>query len=322
MGSRLTDDPGAVGRPSTRPARDHARNEPAVPTDRRFYAGGRAIGRFGMRIFEPQLMPVPHWHGHVECNLITGGSMTYVIEDQEIEIPAGRLVVFWAGIPHQLVRLTPTGDGPMRLANIYLPLDAVLLMPHIAPLQAALLSGGLVALDPQAMPEERLMAWMRDYRSGRAARREVMVMEINAMLRRALLDDLEFLRPPMTDGLAGRGPQWVRMAHVVTMVGHIMENLDQPMSNADVARVAGLHENYALSLFSGALRMPMRRFIIRMRLLRARALLMESGATVATVAMQAGFASVSQFYGHFRRAYGITPQAMREGRARDGAAER
>jgi transcriptional regulator GlxA family with amidase domain len=50
-----------------------------------------------------------------------------------------------------------------------------------------------------------------------------------------------------------------------------------------------------------------------MRLLRARALLVESTATVASVAAQAGFPSISQFYEHFGRAYGVTPQAMREG---------
>ena len=57
----------------------------------------------------------------------------------------------------------------------------------------------------------------------------------------------------------------------------------------------------------------MRRFIIRMRLLRARALLMESNATVASVAAQAGFPSLSQFYDHFGRAYGATPQGLRAG---------
>ena len=104
------------------------------------------------------------------------------------------------------------------------------------------------------------------------------------------------------------------MAHVIAMVRHIMENLSTPMTNADVAAVTGLHETYALSLFTCVMRMPMRRFIIRMRLMRARALLTEGNATVASVALQAGFPSLSQFHDHFRRAYGTTPQALREGR--------
>ena len=60
------------------------------------------------------------------------------------------------------------------------------------------------------------------------------------------------------------------------------------MTNADVAAVTGLHETYALSLFTSVMRMPMRRFIIRMRLMRARALLTEGNATVASVALRGG----------------------------------
>ncbi|WP_176556189.1 helix-turn-helix domain-containing protein [Rubellimicrobium rubrum] len=281
--------------------------------ERRFYAEDRAIGRFGMRLFEPRLMPAPHWHGHVEGNFLIGGSMTYVVEDQEIEVGPGRLVLFWANIPHQLVRLSPEGDGPVRLANIYLPLDVFLFMAHIARLQVALMSGGMVALDPALLTEAQVGTWYRDYRSGNAERRDLLLMELNALLRRALLQPLDILRAPMGDPEGAEHPQRSRVAHVVAMLRFILENLAQPMTNADVAKVTGLHETYALSLFTQVVRMPMRRFIIRMRLLRARALLMESNATVASVAVQAGFPSLSQFYDHFGRAYGVTPQALRAG---------
>ncbi len=281
--------------------------------ERRFYAEDRAIGRFGMRLFEARLMETPHWHGHIEANYLTGGSMIYRVEDQEILVPPGRLVLFWANLPHQLVRLMPEGEAPVRLANIYLPLDIFLFMPHIARLQVALLAGGMVELGPDLLSESQVTRWYRDYRSGNPERREVLYMELNVLMRRALLDELTMLRRPMANPEGAEHPQSTRVAHVVNMLRFIMENLSQPMTNADVAKVTGLHENYALSLFTQIMRMPMRRFIIRMRLLRARALLVESTATVASVAAQAGFPSISQFYEHFGRAYGVTPQAMREG---------
>jgi AraC-like DNA-binding protein len=287
---------------------------PVPRSERRFYAEDRAIGRFGMRVFAPALMPAPHWHGHIEANLLTGGSMTYRLEQGDVEVPPGRLVLFWASHPHQLVRLTPAGDGPMRLANMYLPLDLFLFMPHIPRLQVALLSGGMVILREGLVSEARIDGWYRDYRSGDPERREVLFMEVNALLRRALLGDIDYLVPPRADPEGAPRSQPTRTKHVVAMLRYIMENLSEPMTNADVAQVTGLHETYALSLFTQVMRMPMRRFIIRMRLLRARALLLESSATVATVAIEAGFPSISQFYDHFGRAYGVTPQAMREGR--------
>ena len=69
--------------------------------------------------------------------------------------------------------------------------------------------------------------------------------------------------------------------------------------------------NYALSLFSSVMRVPIRKFIVRMRLVRARALLFESKLSIANVAFQSGFTSSSQFYAQFRRAYGVTPLELR-----------
>jgi AraC family transcriptional regulator, melibiose operon regulatory protein len=136
---------------------DMARDLPTTDTsggvpshERHFYAQSRAVGRFGMRIFTPTLMAESHWHGHVEANFLTGASMTYHVDGQDLQVPENRLVLFWAGLPHQLTAVTPTGTEPPRLANIYLPLDAFLFLPHIAPLQVALLGGGIPCVPPTA----------------------------------------------------------------------------------------------------------------------------------------------------------------------------
>lgn len=289
----------------------------AASHDRHFYALDRAIGRFGMRIFAPYTMETAHWHGHVEVNFLTGGSMTYVMGSDQVEVPPDQLVLFWAGIPHQLTHITPHGDGPhsnepVKLANIYLPFDTFLFMPHIAQLQVALLGGALACLPADLCGPDQIARWYRDYRSNDFERTEVMKMEFNALLRRALLGDLTYLRAPLAEPGQDRTLSSIHIRHVVAMVRFIVENLSEPMTNADVAAVTGLHQNYALALFSRTMRLPMKKFIIRMRLLRARALLMESGAAITTVAAAAGFQSISQFYDHFKTAYGLSPHAMRE----------
>lgn len=264
-----------------------------------------------MRIFTPYLMDAPHWHGHIEGNFLTGGTMTYVIDDQVVEIPEGRLVLFWAGIPHQLTAVTAREDAAVKLANIYLPVDTFLFMPHIARLQVALLGGGLVSVPDTICSADQITRWYRDYRSNDVERTEVMKMEMNAMMRRALLSDLDFLRPPVNDPGNMRQLTSVHIRHVVAMVRFIVENLARPMCNADVAAVTGLHQNYALALFTRTMRMPVKKFIIRMRLLRARAMLMESSTPITHVAEQSGFSSISQFYDHFKAAYGMPPHQMR-----------
>lgn len=293
---------------------DRAQTDPLAPVpshERHFYNVTRAFGRFGMRRFTPEIMTAPHWHGHVEMNFLRNASMTYMVDEETIDVPPDRLVIFWAGIPHQLTEVRPGPDGPARLANIYIPVDAFLFLPHIADLQVQLIAGAVIALPPDMADAGLIDRWYSDYRANDFERMELMKMELNALLRRAQLTGLDYLRDPAGARPTEREIASAHTRHVVSMLRFILENLEEPITNADVAAVTGLHENYALSIFSRTMRLPLKRFIIRMRLVRARALLVESSMAIASVAAASGFTSISQFYDHFKSAYGISPHQLR-----------
>ncbi|WP_428671388.1 helix-turn-helix domain-containing protein [Roseibium sp.] len=279
--------------------------------ERRFYGTTNAFGRFGMRTFHPVVMKQPHWHGHVEANIISGATMTYEVDNKTVEIPENRFVIFWAGVPHQLTAIHQTGPDKPTLTNLYIPVDTFLFLPHISRLQIELLSGALVALPEELCSNDKFLGWYRDYRSHDFERLEIMKMELNALLRRALTCELTYLREPITEPGSNRDLTSAHIGHVVEMVRFILENVNRPITNADVAAVTGLHENYATTLFSKIMRIPVKRFIIRMRLLRARAQLIESATAISVVAENSGFSSISQFYDHFKSAYGMSPHAMR-----------
>lgn len=95
------------------------------------------------------------------------------------------------------------------------------------------------------------------------------------------------------------------------MVRHIVEHLDEPLDANTIAEVVGLHPNYALNLFTRVMHVSMHRFVLRMRLMRARELLFTTSLPVETIAYDVGFRSVSQFYFQFRRAYGLPPHRLR-----------
>ena len=289
------------------------RNPMPVPNhDRHFYSRNRAFGRFGIRIFEPELMPLPHWHGHVELNFAMNVRMAYDFDGTRLEVPDDRLVLFWAGVPHQLTGLTPVGPAAKRLANIYLPLDSFLQMRHIMPLQAALIGRGMVVLPAQLCDVDLVQRWYLDYRSGDFERAEIVKMELNALFRRAAVNGLDYLRAPQHEIGTDRSLSSAHVRHVIAMVRHVLENLDKPLLNAQVTAVTGLHENYAVSLFSRTMQVPLKQFINRMRLMRARALLVESSTAISEVAEQSGFSSITQFYAQFRAGYGISPAALRQ----------
>lgn len=280
--------------------------------ERQFYAQSRAFGRFGMRQFRPVVMGTAHWHGHIELNLIRGAGLIYDFNGQPVEVPAGHGVCFWAGVPHQLVGVARAGDARPLLSNIYLPVDCFLLMPFIGRLQVALLAGAIVAMPADVLTAAAVDRWYADYRSGDFERAEVVKMELNAAFRRLLLDPLAYLVAPRIDLDEERGLSSAQVRHVVEMVRFILENLDCPLRNADIAGVTGLNENYAIGLFSRIMHTAPRQFLARMRLMRARALLVESSMAIPSVAEASGFSSISQFYHRFREAYGVSPGELRD----------
>ena len=286
-------------------------SRPIGRPDRQFYAKSNAFGRFGIRWFRPVVMSAPHSHGHIELNWLSAGHMEYAFDGRPVHVNAGHLVAFWAGIPHQATSIDYGADNDAQQCNIYLPLDTFLHIPHIERLHEDMMGGAILSFRPDAIGSNTLHRWYGDYRSGDPERQDILKTEIATMLRRATLIGWDVLMPAWIEPTTARSRQAPPVRYVVAMVRHILENIAEPLSVEDVARVVDLHPNYALSLFTSVMRVPIRKFIIRMRLVRARALLFESNLSIANVAFQSGFTSSSQFYHQFRRAYGVTPLELR-----------
>jgi AraC-like DNA-binding protein len=299
-------------RPAAATRKGHGQAPRPTPRpDRSFYTSSRAFGRFGIRSFTPQLMPQAHDHGHIEINWLTGGTMDYVYDGRPVTVPSGRLVAFWAGIPHQTVHLSPEAvEG--RQINVYLPLDSFLHMSQLGRLTETMMGGGIVCLNPDAIGVDTLDRWHADYRSGNSLRTDIVKVEIGATFRRAALTGWDVLLPPWIEHVGTRTRTASPVRYVVAMVRHIVENLSEPLTASDIADVVGLHPNYALNLFTKVMHISVQKFVTRMRLIRARSLLFEGNLSIANVAFQSGFTSLSQFYEHFRKAYGITPRQMRQ----------
>lgn len=295
-----------------KPGRKRDAAAPPVPRpDRKFYAQTQAFGRFGMRWFDPQLMPREHFHGHIELNWLTAGSMDYVVDGHAVTVPSKRLIMFWAGIPHQTVGVDRGRRAECRQCNVYLPLDNFLHMPNLGKLTDTMMGGGMIALAQDAITTETLNRWYDDYRRGDAERGDILRSEIALMLRRAAVAGWDELLPPWIEAVTPTTRAATPLRYVVAMIKHILEHLNEPLRAEDIAKVVGLHPNYALNLFTSVMNVSMHKFVVRMRLIRARSLLFEGELSIENVAFSSGFSALSQFYEQFRNAYGITPREMR-----------
>ena len=257
----------------------------------------------------PHVMPAAHWHGHVECNWFFRGTAEYVLDGHRLRVPQGQLVMFWAGIPHRLTALFPDGPEPVETLHLSIPLDVFLFMHRIGPVQDALLNGQVITLPVASCGAGTMRGWMDDFASGHPDRMECLRLEVNAMLRRALAGNTLSIR--QVGSRSPRRGSAREMHHVVAMIRAISDRLGQPIRTREISAVTGLNGNYASNLFSRNMGISLKKFIIRMQLMKARAQLIGTNKAAEQIAFESGFSSASQFYHHFKVLYGTTAGALR-----------
>jgi len=102
----------------------------------------------------------------------------------------------------------------------------------------------------------------------------------------------------------------VRNARLLEIVRIFDEEIDQDISLDEVADRVGVSRRQMERLFAHHVGRTPKRYLIDLRLQRARALLAETDMPVGEVAMACGFASTTQFSRRFRERFGTSPHAF------------
>jgi AraC family transcriptional regulator len=103
-------------------------------------------------------------------------------------------------------------------------------------------------------------------------------------------------------------PAWQLRA----MQDYIEANLDQDLTLAELAAVAGFSVSHFKELFRHAAGMPVHRFVLARRVERARQLLQSGQLTNTEIALEAGFAHPSHMARSIRQSLNLTPAQLRE----------
>jgi len=93
---------------------------------------------------------------------------------------------------------------------------------------------------------------------------------------------------------------------------YIEANLDQDLTLAELATVAGFSVSHFKELFRQAASMPVHRFVLARRVERARQLLWEGKLSNTEIALEAGFAHPSHMARCVRRLTGYAPAQLRK----------
>ncbi len=264
--------------------------------------------QFGFQRHKPQIMDCSHWHGHVEINYSFNCSADYLINGKKISVPEGRMIVFWASIPHQMI--ASRGDGEM--VNIYIPLEAFLSWKLSDEFFSKILNAEVLVADRLHESDQYLThMWENDLQSKELPLMLQVIDEIRNRIRRMSLEPFSSFNLSQTTAQLDSTKLAAGLAHIQTILRFIADNYDQKITVKEIAADTGLHPNYAMKLFARVLKISIKQYVNKLRLQHAQALLIDTNEPVLNIALKAGFGSISRFYEIFNREFNMTPQQYR-----------
>ncbi len=252
----------------------------------------------------------PSRHNEIELNFLKKGSLTYLFGGQRITIRRGRIGLFWAAIPHQVIG----SKGGADYYVVTLPL-AWFLQCRLPPNLVDRLLHGQFLRDPNRTRFEldlRLFqSWEKDLPARGIEPRPATLLEMHARLRR-IADELED-----DSGTSGRrGMSMVLgeggISKVEEMAAYIARSYQQKLSIEDIAEQVKLHPNYAMNLFKQAFNITLNEYIAQNRISHAQRLLVTTDHQIVEIALDSGYQTLSRFYDVFRKSCGCSPGQYRK----------
>lgn len=252
----------------------------------------------------PALMNRPDRHDEVEINLLENGSLTYLLGGERITVQPGRLSIFWAAFPHQVVAI-----GNRRAYFVAtLPLAWFLQCRLPSAFVQWVMNGRLLCDEPAPDDWDRRMfeRWVKDAAGRNAERKRAVLLEIEARLLR-FATVLSRHRRNAGPSILGTAEQ-NKAERMATFVARKYTGV---LRVEDIARAVGLHPNYAMTLFKRVFGMSLVDYVTRHRIAHAQRVLATSDEKVASVARASGFRSLSRFNDAFRKSCNCAPSEYR-----------
>ncbi len=246
-----------------------------------------------------------HFHNDLQLNFILRGAARYFLAGQFYDVKAGRLTVFWAGMPHQLIPLEEKAEAFWAI----IPLTWFSQWPLPSSFCERLWRGELLLeSNPQTSTHDRTLmeGWFHDFQRGSSELRKIVLVEIETRLRRLALQHE-----------SARGSARSRVASVRTgdlierVTRHIAQQYAEPITATTIAAAVGVHPNYLMRRFKKVCGISLWDYVLRLRVSHAQQLLLTTDQKILDIALNSGFASLSRFYHAFQRFCACTPRQYR-----------
>ncbi len=243
----------------------------------------------------------PDRHQEVEVNFAAGAELTYRFADRLVRVPRGRLAVFWAAVPHQLVGWT--SERPYWVLT--LPILDFLSLGLPEHLVRRVLSGELLwDARPAAFAAdgERFERWAGWIAGGQPSSLGEALREVRLRLSELAAGG------PASSVESERLPSHSKVSK---MALEVAARYRESVSASDIAAAVGLNPNYAMDLFRREFGTTLNKTLVQYRVAHALRLLATTAMPIGDVAKVSGFGSSSRFNEAFREACGKSPREFR-----------
>lgn len=256
--------------------------------------------------WRPAVMQRADRHNEIEVNFLKRGSLTYLLGGNTVTIPAGRLAVFWASIPHQIVS---TQDNAEYFVTT-IPLTWFLQYKFPASFVNIIMHTGVV-LDPGSENSrgdlEMFERWTDHLGDATPQWQRIAFLEIEARLLRFALAVASDHQPEKSDAVAYAASATGDLTRIEKIACFVAQHYTNRLNIEQIGEAVGLHPNYVMTLFKRAMGVTLVDFITQHRISHAQRLLATTDMKVIDVSFNSGFFSVSRFYEAFQKNCGCSP---------------
>jgi AraC-like DNA-binding protein len=252
----------------------------------------------------------PDHHNEVELNFLRSGSVTYLLGGEKTVVEAGKLCLFWAAIPHQIIDFSPATDFFVATIPLLTFLQWRLPEEFVQPLMQ-----GHFFSEPSLNKADSDIAlfehWEADLKEGSSQMKRPVVLEMQARLTRLAFSLSEQISASTTrnhlSSITDTG-----LNKVEKMACFIAQNYTQKLSVQQVGEFVNLHPNYAMNLFQKTFGTTLINYLTQHRVSHAQRLLSTTDLPITEIALQSGFLSISRFNDAFCRSCGCSPREYRK----------
>jgi len=258
--------------------------------------------------WNPSPMRRPDHHNEIELNMLHAGWVTYLLGGRKVRIEAGHLSAFWAAIPHQIIDY---GRGTEYFVAT-IPLSWFLQCKLPDRMTQPLMRGEVISeAEPVRAGFDTALftQWEVDLNSARAEARDIVMLEMEARLRRlAVTLPSRNIQKKRNQRLALKAGGLNRVEQMACLVA---QRYTEPLTVTEISKAVKLHPNYAMNLFKRAFGTTLIDYLTNHRVSHAQRLLATTDDKIVDIAFSSGFNSISRFNEAFRRACGCTPRKYR-----------